>query len=231
MARTLADLADAGLIDAGWASALAPVAPDIAALGDRLRAEVAAGRALSAGRRSRAACLPAAARRREGAHRGPRPVSDSRSSDRPVVRCREARASPAPKPVEHLPGAERGPRPSPAHARRPLGVERPGRHAAEQGADGARREHRHRIAVGAGRRSPSTRSASWSPATARSSRSCGDGMLRTCGRCSDPPRSSNPPTRRRSRRAGASSDRGRSRVRTRCSRSRARRLSIWRLPV
>ena len=44
MARSLAELAEAGLMDAGWAEALAPVAPDIAALGDRLRAEVAAGR-------------------------------------------------------------------------------------------------------------------------------------------------------------------------------------------
>ncbi|MBN9178453.1 MAG: uracil-DNA glycosylase [Microbacterium sp.] len=44
MANTLDELAAAGLIDAGWASALAPVAPDIAALGDRLRAETAAGR-------------------------------------------------------------------------------------------------------------------------------------------------------------------------------------------
>lgn len=44
MAMTLPELADAGLMDAGWAAALAPVAPDIAALGDRLRAEVAAGR-------------------------------------------------------------------------------------------------------------------------------------------------------------------------------------------
>ena len=42
MGRSLAELADAGLMDAGWAEALAPVAPDIAALGDRLRAEVAA---------------------------------------------------------------------------------------------------------------------------------------------------------------------------------------------
>jgi len=41
---TLPELADAGLIDAGWAGRLAPVGPDIAALGDRLRAEVAAGR-------------------------------------------------------------------------------------------------------------------------------------------------------------------------------------------
>ncbi|GAA2004560.1 uracil-DNA glycosylase [Microbacterium ulmi] len=44
MAMTLPELAGAGLIDAGWADALAPVAPDIAALGDRLRAETAAGR-------------------------------------------------------------------------------------------------------------------------------------------------------------------------------------------
>ncbi|MAP64801.1 MAG: uracil-DNA glycosylase [Microbacterium sp.] len=44
MARTLDELAAHGLIDEGWARALAPVAPDIAALGDRLRAEVAAGR-------------------------------------------------------------------------------------------------------------------------------------------------------------------------------------------
>ncbi|GLJ60558.1 uracil-DNA glycosylase [Microbacterium barkeri] len=42
--RSLPELAEAGLIDAGWAHALAPVAADIAALGDRLRAEVAAGR-------------------------------------------------------------------------------------------------------------------------------------------------------------------------------------------
>ena len=44
MAMTLPQLAEAGLMDAGWADALGPVAPDIAAIGDRLRAEVAAGR-------------------------------------------------------------------------------------------------------------------------------------------------------------------------------------------
>jgi len=44
MAMTLDELAAAGLMDAGWARALAPVAPDIAALGERLRAESAAGR-------------------------------------------------------------------------------------------------------------------------------------------------------------------------------------------
>ncbi len=43
MAMTLDELAAAGLVDPGWAQALAPVAPDIAALGERLRAEVAAG--------------------------------------------------------------------------------------------------------------------------------------------------------------------------------------------
>jgi len=41
---TLPELAGTGLIDPGWARALEPVGPDIAALGDRLRAEVAAGR-------------------------------------------------------------------------------------------------------------------------------------------------------------------------------------------
>jgi uracil-DNA glycosylase len=44
MAMTLPQLADAGLMDPDWADALAPVAPDIAALGERLRGEVAAGR-------------------------------------------------------------------------------------------------------------------------------------------------------------------------------------------
>ena len=44
MAKTLDELAEAGLIDAGWAEALAPVASDIAALGERLRAESVAGR-------------------------------------------------------------------------------------------------------------------------------------------------------------------------------------------
>lgn len=44
MAMSLPELAEAGLIDGGWATALAPVADDIAAIGERLRAETAAGR-------------------------------------------------------------------------------------------------------------------------------------------------------------------------------------------
>ncbi|WP_159500293.1 uracil-DNA glycosylase [Microbacterium sp. 18062] len=44
MARSLPELAASGLMDPGWAEALAPVGPDIAALGERLRGEVAAGR-------------------------------------------------------------------------------------------------------------------------------------------------------------------------------------------
>ncbi len=44
MAMSLDDLASAGLIDPGWAHALGPVSADLAALGDRLRAETAAGR-------------------------------------------------------------------------------------------------------------------------------------------------------------------------------------------
>ena len=41
--RSLAQLADDGLIDGGWADALAPVADVIASLGDRLRAEQESG--------------------------------------------------------------------------------------------------------------------------------------------------------------------------------------------
>lgn len=44
VARTLAELAQEGLIDAEWASALQPVAADIGAMGDFLRGEVASGR-------------------------------------------------------------------------------------------------------------------------------------------------------------------------------------------
>jgi len=41
---SLPELADAGLIDGGWADALSPVADRIAGIGERLRAEAAAGR-------------------------------------------------------------------------------------------------------------------------------------------------------------------------------------------
>ncbi|GAA3038542.1 uracil-DNA glycosylase [Microbacterium dextranolyticum] len=44
MAMSLDELGAAGLVHPSWAEALAPVAPDIAALGERLRAETAAGR-------------------------------------------------------------------------------------------------------------------------------------------------------------------------------------------
>jgi len=44
VAKSLDELAADGLIDPGWARALAPVAPRIAELGDFLRAETAAGR-------------------------------------------------------------------------------------------------------------------------------------------------------------------------------------------
>ena len=44
MVKSLYELASDGLIDPGWAQALAPVAPRIAELGDFLRAETVAGR-------------------------------------------------------------------------------------------------------------------------------------------------------------------------------------------
>lgn len=42
--RTLAELVEAGQMDAGWAEALAPVQPQVSAMGEFLRAELAAGR-------------------------------------------------------------------------------------------------------------------------------------------------------------------------------------------
>ncbi|PDQ35880.1 MAG: uracil-DNA glycosylase [Candidatus Lumbricidophila eiseniae] len=58
--RSLEALADKGLIHSSWAQALAPVAPQLAQLGDFLRAETAAGRGyLPAGNRVlRAFCTP-----------------------------------------------------------------------------------------------------------------------------------------------------------------------------
>ncbi len=44
MSLSLAELSERGLLDPEWADALAPVAHEIAAMGDFLRAEVAAGR-------------------------------------------------------------------------------------------------------------------------------------------------------------------------------------------
>lgn len=44
MVKTLDELAASGLVDPSWARALAPVAPEIARLGDFLRAEADAGR-------------------------------------------------------------------------------------------------------------------------------------------------------------------------------------------
>ncbi|MGB4135743.1 MAG: uracil-DNA glycosylase [Microbacterium sp.] len=44
MPKTLVELAADGQLDPGWAEALAPAQPVVAALGDRLRAEQAAGR-------------------------------------------------------------------------------------------------------------------------------------------------------------------------------------------
>ena len=214
------------LIDSGWAAALEPVGPDIAALGDRLRAEVAAGRQLPSRRRPRAARLPASARRRQGADRRAGPVSDAGASDRALVRGRSARATAAAEPLEHLPGARGRSRHPARAARRPVGVERPGRDAAQQGAD--RRAGRSgippRLGVGEGDRArdPHSRRAR----SARSSRSCGGGMPRTSRRCWVRRRSSNRRIRRRSRPAAASSAHGRSRARTNCSSGRARHRSI-----
>jgi uracil-DNA glycosylase len=101
MAMALDELADAGLIDAGGRGAR-PVAPDIAALGERLRAETARRAALStggpvllrafAGRSPRSRCSSSGRTR-----------TRRRAPDRPVVRRRRARAALPRSLAEHLP--------------------------------------------------------------------------------------------------------------------------------
>ena len=79
----------------GWAEALAPVAAQIAAMGEFLRAEVAAGRTLPAGRPEHPARVHPAVRRRAGADRRPGPVPDAGPPGRAVVLGRAATCGPS----------------------------------------------------------------------------------------------------------------------------------------
>ena len=109
-ALSLPELVAAGLVDAGWAEALAPVADDLAALGDFLRAETAAGRGYLPAGENVLRAFRAPLVRREGAHRRTGPVPDAGASDRPVLRRRSARAPDSAKPRQHLHRAARRPR-------------------------------------------------------------------------------------------------------------------------
>ena len=211
-----------------WAEALAPVDERIAAMGQFLRAELAAGRGY----------LPAgddvfkAFRRPLADVRvlivGQDPYPTPGSPDRAVVRGRPRRAAAAGLAAQHLPGAVDRPRHPAGAARRPDGLGRPRRDAAEPGAD--RPARRVRVAprprLGGGhRRARSTR---WSarrpdrgdPVGSRRAVAQAGARRRSRGwsRC----------TRRRSRRRAASSARGRSPGSTGCSSSRVATRSTGR---
>ena len=70
----LGGLVDKGLVAPDWAEALAPVDPQIAAMGEFLRAEVQAGHTLPPARRPDPAGLQPTARGRPGARRRPGPL-------------------------------------------------------------------------------------------------------------------------------------------------------------
>ena len=110
MPKSLDELAADGLIDPGWARALAPVGPRIAELGDFLRAETAAGRGYlpSGDRVLRAFAAPLDDVRVLIVGQDPyptpgHPIGLSFAVD-PHVRPVPA------QPREHLPGARRRPR-------------------------------------------------------------------------------------------------------------------------
>ena len=104
-------------------------------MGDFLRAEVARTPYLPAGDVLRAFRAP---RRRAGADRRPGPLPDPRAPGRPVVLGRARRAAGAAQPAEHLPRAARPTSASPPPPHGDLtAVDRPGRDAAQPGADRA----------------------------------------------------------------------------------------------
>ena len=172
----------AEVVEAGWAQALAPVAQRVADMGDFLRAEIAAGRALPAGRRERAARVHPAVRRRAGADRRPGPVPDAGPPGRAVVLGRARRpaaAAVACRTSSASTAADLG-MPTPVD-RRPHAVGRARRAAAQQGAHRRAGRAGRRTAARAGRRSPSRRSARSSAGTAsRSWRSSGAATRRRC---------------------------------------------------
>ena len=178
VAKSLDELAADGLIDPGWASALEPVAPRIAGLGDFLRAENAAGRGyLPAGDKVlRAFAAPLAEVRVLIVGQDPyptpgHPIGLSFAVD-PHVR-------PVPRSLANIYRElhdDLGLVP-PAHGDlTPLEPQRG--HAPEPRAHRAALGPPRRIAARAGRRSPTTPSAPSSGAARRSSRSSGGATRR-----------------------------------------------------
>ena len=180
----LAGLVERGLVAADWAAALAPVDDKIAAMG-RLPARGAGRRpGLPARRRPRPAGVRAPAGRRTRAGRGAGPLSHAGAPDRAVVRRGAGRATGAALARQHLHRAARRTSGSRAGlARRPVGLGRPGRHAAQPRAHSAARRSRRRTGGVGGRTSPRVRSPRWPRAAVRASRSCGAATRSRSSRC------------------------------------------------
>ena len=217
----LAGLVEKGLVAPDWAEALAPVDEQIAAMGEFLREEAAAGRRLPARRRPGPPGVPAPARRRTRPGRGPGPLPQPRPPDRPELRGRAARLAAAAEPAQHLRRAARRPRHRAAAPRRPVGVGRPGRDAAQPHPDGAARATPTATRARAGSRSPSGPSPRSPSAAARAPPSCGAGTRRSSSRCSARCRRWSRSTPPRSAPGGGSSGPGPSARSTGCWRSRA----------
>ena len=121
MARPLSES-----IEAGWAEALEPVADTVAAMGDFLRAEVAAGRKYLPAGANVLRAFQQPLRRRAGAGRWARTRTRRRVTPWAVVLGGPGRAPAAEEPAEHLPRVPERPRASGADHRRPHALGRAG---------------------------------------------------------------------------------------------------------
>ena len=193
MSRPLADV-----VEAGWAQALAPVSAQIAAMGEFLRAEVAAGRTyLPAGPLIlRAFTQPFADVRVLIVGQDPYPTPGHPVGLSFSV---EPDVSPVPRSLQNIY----------RELQSDLGLPTPSngdltpwsRHGVLllNRCPRSRRVSPRRIAARAGRRSPTRRSGRWSTARRRWSRSSGAATRSRSRRCSRPSPGSSPRTRRRCR--------------------------------
>ena len=214
--RPLADL-----VAPDWAVALEPVAPTVAAVGDFLRAEIAAGRGYlpSGDRVLRAFSRPLG--RRPGADRGAGPVPHAGASGRSVVLGGTVGTADPAQPDQHLRRAADRSRHRAGPARRPERLVRAGCAAAQPGAHRGARSVRvaPRQGLGAGHparhRGPgrARRPAGRHPVGSRRAESGADAGRR--------PVRGRPRTPRRCRPAPASSARARSAGPTSCWSARA----------
>ena len=218
------------LVEAGWAKALEPAAERIAAMGDFLRAEIAAGRTYlpSGANVLRAFQQPFDDVRVliVGQDPYPTPGNGHRAEFRGVARG----ALVAGQSGEHLPGDALRPRAAEAVERRSDAVDAAGCAVAQQGTHHGAAQARRRTGARAGRRSRSRPSGRWRRAVSRWCPSCGGVTRAICGRCSGIFRRSSLLIPRRCRRTAGFSVRVRSAGPMTCWCSKGRSRCDWRLP-